>query len=543
MAGLSASASSASASASKSSQSGAQPGARGMSKAKSAAALTALILGAGVANMNLSVANVGLPDIGKDLQASQVGLNLVAVGFSLGLSISVLYLGALGDRFGRKGMLLLGLILGIPAAFMSFFSSSIEVLAISRLLGGVAAGMAYPTTLALITAIWAGSRRTTAIALWSALGAGLSALSPLIAGALLMVTKWNWMFLVAVPFAVVAIVLVILNVPSKLNDTTEPVDHWGGVFSAIFFGGLVLTINFIALDGHLMTVIWMALVTILGGFAFFWRQARTRFPLFDLTFARRPTFWVAAVSGIIVFGSLMGAMYIGQQFLQNVLGYDPLMAGAAILPCVVAMIAVAPLSSRLTESHGSRVTLLIGFALCFAGFSSMLLLWGLDTSYVWVAVSYGLIGLGVGIAGTPASHALTNSVPVTKVGMASGTGDLQRDLGGAIMQSILGALLGAGYARSIAADIAAEPTAVQQQISQDTATALAKSFGSASDLASRYPDYAKAIIAAAKQSFLDGANWAYLVGIIAMILGAALVWFLFPRRNRERELYQQFGTD
>ena len=102
-----------------------------LSKAKSAAALTALILGAGVANMNLSVANVGLPEIGKELDASQVGLNLVAVGFSLGLSISVLYLGALGDRFGRKGMLILGLSLGIPAAFMSFFATSIEILAIS----------------------------------------------------------------------------------------------------------------------------------------------------------------------------------------------------------------------------------------------------------------------------------------------------------------------------------------------------------------------------------------------------------------------------
>jgi MFS family permease len=514
-----------------------------LSKAKSAAALTALILGAGVANMNLSVANVGLPEIGKELDASQVGLNLVAVGFSLGLSISVLYLGALGDRFGRKGMLILGLSLGIPAAFMSFFATSIEILAISRLLGGVAAGMAYPTTLALITAIWAGSRRTTAIALWSALGAGLSALSPLIAGALLMVTTWNWMFLVAVPFAVVAIVLVILNVPAKLSETNEAVDHWGGVFSAVFFGGLVLTINFVALDGHLMTVFWMALVTLLGGLAFFWRQTKARFPLFDLRFAGRPTFWVAAVSGIIVFGSLMGAMFIGQQFLQNVLDYDPLMAGSAILPCVIAMIAVAPLSSRLTNQLGSRTTLLIGFAFCLLGFASMLVLWGLTTPYVWVALSYALIGLGVGIAGTPASHALTNSVPVTKVGMASGTGDLQRDLGGAIMQSILGAILGAGYARSIAADIAAEPSAVQQQITSETAAALAKSFGSATDLASRYPGYSEPIIAAARQSFLDGANGAYLVGIIAMVGGAALVWFLFPRRDREREMYQQFGTD
>lgn len=512
-----------------------------ISKATSGAALTALILGAAVANMNLSVANVGLPDIGKSLDASQVGLNLVAVGFSLGLSISVLYLGALGDRFGRKGMLLLGLTLGIPAAFMSFLSTSIEMLAVSRLLGGIAAGMAYPTTLALITAIWSGTARTRAIALWSALGAGLSSLSPLMAGAILLVASWNWMFLIAVPFAVVAIVLVAVHVPAKLNETTDPVDHLGGVFSAMFFGGLVLTINFIALDGQWATVLGMAIFTLVGGVTFFWRQARAKMPLFDLHFAARPTFWVAAVSGIIVFGSLMAAMFIGQQFLQNVLGYDPLAAGAAILPCPIAMVAIAPLSSRLTERLGSRTTLLFGFALCFLGFASMLALWNLSTSFAWVALSYGLVGLGVGIAGTPASHALTNSVPVTKVGMASGTGDLQRDLGGAIMQSILGALLGAGYARSMAQHLADAPENVRQQVTAATSDALQKSFGGATDIAARYPDYSSAIITAAKESFLAGANAAYVVGLVAVALGAALVWFLFPRRDREVSAYQQFS--
>ena len=138
--------------------------------------MAALILGAGVANMNLSVANVGLPEIGRDLGASQAGLNIVAVGFSLGLAATVLYLGALGDRYGRKMMLLTGLVIGIPAALMSAFATNIELLAISRLIGGFAAGMAYPTTLALITALWSGQPRTRSIALWSAIGGGISAL-------------------------------------------------------------------------------------------------------------------------------------------------------------------------------------------------------------------------------------------------------------------------------------------------------------------------------------------------------------------------------
>jgi MFS family permease len=250
---------------------------------------------------------------------------------------------------------------------------------------------------------------------------------------------------------------------------------------------------------------------------------------------------VAAVSGIIVFGSLMGAMFIGQQFLQNVLGYNTLEAGAAILPCAIAMVIVAPFSSRMIERHGSRVTLLVGFAICMAGFLVMYFGWDIHTPLSIVAISYILIGAGVGFAGTPASHALTDSVPVTKVGMASGTGDLQRDLGGSIMQSLLGAILGAGYAASIATAIAGAPAATQQLITTDVSSTLKKSFGSAEDLAKQYPQYSDAIVQAAKDSFLAGADWAYLSGIIVMAIGVIITFSFFPKRNRERELYAEYA--
>ncbi|HXD57364.1 MAG TPA: MFS transporter, partial [Thermoleophilaceae bacterium] len=152
--------------------------------------LTALILVAGVANLNLSVANVALPDIGKHFDSAQTTLDLIAVGYSLGLAASVLYLGALGDRYGRKLMLLLGLALSVPACLLASFAPTDGVLFAARVLGGLSAGMAYPTTLALIAALWSGPGRTKAIALWSAIGGGLAALGPLIAGALLEEFDW-----------------------------------------------------------------------------------------------------------------------------------------------------------------------------------------------------------------------------------------------------------------------------------------------------------------------------------------------------------------
>src|SRR5205814_400353 len=147
--------------------------------------LGSLILVAGVANLNLSVANVALPSIGKHFDSSQTTLNLIAVGYSLGLAASVLYLGAVGDRYGRKLLLVLGVALSVPACLLAAWAPSASVLVVARIFGGISAGMAFPTTLALITALWSGPARTKSIALWSALGGAISALGPLLAGLLL----------------------------------------------------------------------------------------------------------------------------------------------------------------------------------------------------------------------------------------------------------------------------------------------------------------------------------------------------------------------
>jgi hypothetical protein len=237
----------------------------------------------------------------------------------------------------------------------------------------------------------------------------------------------------------------------------------------------------------------------------------------------------------------MGAMFIGQQFLQNVLGYDTLEAGAAIIPAVLLMVIVAPRSAKLIETKGARFTLLLGYVFCLLGFLTMLLLWKEGSAYWQVGLAYAFVGTGVGFAGTPASHSLTGSVPVRRAGMASGTADLQRDLGGAIMQSILGALLAAGYATAFTKAIAGSPNA--SSVSSSVENQLTKSFSSAAATAQQYPQYSKQIVAAAQQSFVDGANWAYLAGIIAIVAGAALVFFMFPKYDQERALLDQYHAE
>src|SRR4029450_13053704 len=128
--------------------------------------------------------------------------------------------------------------------------------------------------------------------------------------------------------------------------------------------------------------------------AFVIRQRRARNPLYDLDVAGRRIFWVAACGGIIVFGSLMGAMFIGQQYLQNVLGYDTLDAGLAILPAAVMMVLIAPRSAKLIAAKGARCTLLTGYVFCFLGFLTMLILWKEDIAYSKVGLGYAFIGIG-----------------------------------------------------------------------------------------------------------------------------------------------------
>lgn len=501
--------------------------------------LATLIGVAAVANLNLAVANVALPDIGRAFDAGQTSLNLVAVGFSLGLATSVLYLGALGDRYGRKMMLVGGMSLSIPASLLAGFAPSIEVLFIARLLGGLAAGMAFPTTLALITALWSGSGRTRSIALWSGIGGAISALGPVIAGGLLEAFEWGSVFLVTLPLAVLALLAALRFIPAHVNEDTDPVDNLGGILSVLLVAALVLAINFAALPGAGALAIGLGAIALAAGVAFVLRQRRATNPLYDLGVAARPTFWVAALAGIIVFGTLMGAMFIGQQYLQNVLDYSTLEAGLAILPAAFAMVVVAPRSAKLIDARGSRFTLLTGFSVCLLGFVVMFALWDEDAGYWAIALGYLLIGAGVGFAGTPASRSLTNSVPVSRAGMASATADLQRDLGGAIMQSVLGALLTAGYGAAFRSAISASSHA--SQISDATESQLTKSFAGATKIAEQHPQYTDQILAAARDSFLRGDRWAYTAGIIAIAVGALLVLRLFPNHERETELLRSYN--
>src|SRR4029453_4263463 len=199
----------------------------GTSPERSGLLLISLIAVAAVANLNLAVANVALPSIAKEFDSGQTAINLIAVGYSPGLAASVLSFGAVGDRYGRKLMLILGMALSIPACILAAWAPTDYVLFAARLLGGLSAGMAFPTTLALITALWSGPARTKSIALWSGIGGAISSLGPVLSGALLEEFWWGSVFLLTLPLAAVALLMALYFVPAHVNEATDPVANLG----------------------------------------------------------------------------------------------------------------------------------------------------------------------------------------------------------------------------------------------------------------------------------------------------------------------------
>ncbi len=224
--------------------------------AQDAPVLATLILAAAVASLNLSIANVALPTIGRVFNAPQTALDLVAVGYMLGLAASVLWLGPRGYPYERKVMLQAGTALAVPASLLAAFAPSVQALILARLLGGLAGGLAFPTTLALVAALWSGQTRTRYIKLWASACGSAAVVGPVASWLLLQHFVWGSVFLAVVPLAVVSLMLTHRLVPNDVGEAADAVDNSGGVLSVILVGalGLLAYVDLMALICHVYVI-------------------------------------------------------------------------------------------------------------------------------------------------------------------------------------------------------------------------------------------------------------------------------------------------
>ena len=511
----------------------------GTAPPRSALVLTSLILGAVAANMNLGIANVALPTIGRDLGASQAQLTSVANAFTLGLACSVLYFGALGDRYGRKLMFKLGALFSIPTAVLSAYAPSTEVLIGGRFLAGLAAGMLFPTTLSILSALYTGKKQTKAIALWSGIGGGFAALGPLLGGLLLDRFWWGSVFLITVPIVVAALALGWVVLPEAAGEDAQTVDNIGGVLSVIAVATLVVALQSVA-GFNWIQVIVLALISAATFTLFLRRQSRVERPLVDLQAASATTFWVAAVAGTVTFGALMGTLFIGQQFTQNVLRFSALEGAMYQLPVAIFMIVMAVPAARLLVRFGGRITFALGLLLLSFAFVWILIFWRPGAAGFHVLFAYTFVGIGVGIAVTPASKALMASLPASRAGMGSAFTDLTRDFGGSVMNAIMGTALAVAYGASITRALNALSPAQSEALGTQAAGEIVASYEGAEAVAAGYPpNVAQQIISQAAESFSEGKEVAVALALAFALTSIALVLWKYPRKPEEFAFFEQ----
>jgi EmrB/QacA subfamily drug resistance transporter len=402
--------------------------------------LATTIIGSGVAMLDGSVVNVALPRMGTDLGASVADLQWVVDGYLLALAGLVLVAGALGDRYGRRRVYLVGVAWFGVASLLSGIAPTVGLLIGARVLQGVGGALLTPGALAILESSFARDDRARAIGAWSGLSGIAAAVGPLVGGALIQVWSWRLAFLINPPIAVVCIVLALRYVPeSRDPDQTGRPDVLGAVTGAVGLAGVTAVLVEGAANPVLLAIGVIGVVALV---AFGWLQRRERHPLVPPTLFRERTFTLANLLTLLVYAALGGVMLLLVVQLQVSLGYPPTLAGLAGLPITVLMLLLSARSGRLAQRVGPRTQLVVGPLLLAAG---MLLLRRATpgASYL-TGVLPGVVVFGLGLASmvAPVTATVLAAAPERYAGVASGVNNAVARTGSLLAVAVLPVAVG-----------------------------------------------------------------------------------------------------
>ena len=409
--------------------------------------LISLLLAAFVITLDTTIVNVALPTLVRELHASDSQLQWVVDAFNLLFAASVLALGSLSDRFGRKGMLLAGLAVFGLASLAGGLTESTGALIAARSVMGVGAAMVFPSTLSLISNVFTERReRALAIGLWGATTGAAIALGPIVGGGLLQVFDWRSIFLAMTPLAAIAAALVARFVPTSRDPHAPRTDRAGFALSTATVGLLVYTI--IEAPNHG----WGSAAT-LGGFAltvllaaaFAAWERRTEQPMLDLSLFGNPRFTAASASVAISFFALSGFIFLVTQYFQFLKGYGPLSTGVRLLPVAICVAISSILGTRMAVRFGTKLVVASGL-FSMAAFYVWVTTVSARTGYGTIAAQMVVLGTGMGLTSAPATEAIMGVVPMAKAGVGSAVNDATRLLGGTLGVAVIGSVYAALYA-------------------------------------------------------------------------------------------------
>jgi EmrB/QacA subfamily drug resistance transporter len=479
----------------------------------------------------VSMLAVGLPAVGQDLGLSQTSLTWVADAYALTLASLLLLAGALGDRYGRRGALLAGVALFGVGSLLSALADSGAQLIAFRALTGLGGALIMPGTLSTITSVFPPEERARAVGIWAGFAGAGGTLGMLAAGWMLGAFSWPSIFSVPAALSVVTLVAVLAFVPATRSEEHVGLDPLGTVLSAVGIGALVLGIIEGPIRGWTEPLTMGALALgVLLAVAFVVWELRTEHPLLDPRLFRYRGFAVGSASLLVLFVALFGLFLVILQYLQLMLGYSALKSAVSLLPLTLLMLPISASAAPLSERYGMKLVSGIGLALTGAG---MVVFATLDagSGYGALLVAQLILGVGLGLAMTPATNAIVSSLPAAKQGVASAVNDTTREIGTALGIALMGSMFNTGYRQAIDGHLAGLPADVAAQAREAPALALnaAQGLGRGGD----------ALADAARAAFTSGMRLSMLIGAALLLGAAAFVWLRGPA-SPEAELAAEF---
>jgi EmrB/QacA subfamily drug resistance transporter len=404
--------------------------------------LGAVAFGLFMIMLDNTVVNVALPSIQRDLGVGLSELEWIVTGYALTFAALMLTGGKLADLLGRRLIFVAGLALFTASSFACGLAESGEVLIAARIAQGVGAALMNPATLSIIAATFPPSQRGMAIGIWAGVSALALAIGPLVGGLITQHIGWNWIFFINVPVGILGIVASFAFISeSKDQSEVQRLDLPGLVTSGV--GLFALTYGLIEANAHGWTsgrILGSFAVALVGLALFVLIEARGRVPMLDLALFRNPTFTGANVVVLLVALAMFGVFFFVSLYMQNILGFSAVEAGAAFLPMTVLIVLLAPIAGRMTDSIGSRWLMtagmiLVGVQLLY--FSRL----GVDETF-WSLIPGLLVGgVGMALTMTPSAAAAVRSVPVDKSGVGSAVLNAFRQVGGAFGIALMGAIV------------------------------------------------------------------------------------------------------
>lgn len=466
---------------------------------------------------SVSGLNVAQQEFAADFGASQGDILWIINSYTLVLAALLLPIGAIGDRWGRKPVLMTGLVLFGAASLAASLAQSTEFMIAARIMTGAGAAMIMPVTLSVITSSFPPESRGQAIGIWAGVAGSGGIIGIFVSSFMVDIFNWRWSFVLPISLIAIAAFMSARFVPNSRESSTHGFDLVGSVLSAVAIGGLVLGVHEGPEQGWTATITLISLIA--GAVALvsfvFWERSQED-PLLDMSVFSDRGLASGTFTLVIVFAVMFGIFLVLFPFFQAVLGWSALRSAVGMLPMAAAMMPTSTIAPVIAKRIGSRTTMITGVTLFAGGLTAMALSASVEGGYLSILPGLVALGLGMGLTMTPSTEAITETLPAEKQGVASALNDTSREVGGAIGVALLGSILSSGYKDAIEPALEGLPA----EIAEPASEGIGGAYAAAALAGDRGPE----IIEAAKLAFVEG--WVQSMWIGVAMASVALAFLI-----------------